>query len=82
MWVEKSARMPRATVSSTSAGAEVVEVVEVDDVGLHASSSLGERARDRRVVELAVGMAQVEQAVRAVVHADEPDAVLHHSRTA
>ena len=69
--------MPRAAASSISAGAEVVQVVEVHDVGAHAVEQRGERARDRRVVELAVGVAEVEQAVRAVVHADQTHAVLH-----
>ncbi len=37
---------------------------------------LGEGAGDRRVVDLAPRVAQVEQAVRAVEHADQPHAVL------
>ncbi len=55
---------------------EVVQVVEVHDVGLHPIEDLRERRPDRRIVELAMGMAQVEQPVRSVVHRHDLDAVL------
>ena len=57
-------------------GAEVVQVVEVHDVGAHAVQQRAEGLRDRRVVELAQRVAEVPQAVLAVVDADEVDAVL------
>src|SRR6201999_3015921 len=53
--------------------AEVVQVVEVHDVGPDAVHDVREGGGDRRVVELALRVAVVEQAVRAVVHADQPD---------
>ncbi len=56
--------------------AEVVQVVEVHDVGLHAVERLGEGLGDRRVVDLAQRVAEVEQHVRAVEDPDELDPVL------
>ena len=50
--------------------------MEVHDVGLHPIEDLRERRPDRRIVELAMGMAQVEQPVRPVVHRHDLDAVL------
>ena len=46
------------------------------DVRIDAIEQTGEGRADRRIVELAVGMPQVEQAVRAVVHRHDLDAVL------
>ncbi len=56
--------------------AEIVEVVEVHDVGAHLLQRPFERGGDGRVVDLAVGVAQVKQPVRPVVHADQAYAVL------
>ncbi len=66
-------------------GAEVVQVVEVHDVGLHAVEQRTERRRDRRVVDLAVRVAEVEQPVGAVEDAHELHALVDatpRSRTA
>ena len=57
-------------------GTQVVQVVEVHDVGAHAVQQRAEGLRDRRVVELAQGVAEVPQAVLAVVDADQVDPVL------
>ena len=48
----------------------------MDDVGPHAVEHLAERLRDRGIVELAARVPDVEQAVRPVEDADQPDAVL------
>jgi hypothetical protein len=53
-----------------------VEVVEVDGVRREAVERGRERRRDRWVVELAQRRLQVPQAVRAVVDAEQPHAVL------
>ena len=53
-----------------------MKVVIVDDVGPHTVEHLGERLRDRGVVQLAARMPDVEQPVRPVEDADQPDAVL------
>ncbi len=56
--------------------AEVVQVVEVHDVGAHAVQQRAEGLRDGRVVELAQRVAEVPQAVLAVVDGDQVHAVL------
>ncbi len=56
--------------------AEVVEVVEVDDVRAQAVERRGERRCDRGIIELAERVAEVEEPVVAVVDADQPDVVL------
>ncbi len=56
--------------------AEVVQVVQVHHLRVHAIEQGCEGGPDRGVVELAMRVSEIEQAVRPVVHRDHLDAVL------